>query len=233
MGSPRMDHQHEECCAAAPAMPRSVVVSEVRLYREGLAWSLRQRLDVVATPGSADAALDIIASLRPEFALVDAALPDGVALVRALGLADQPTRAIAVAIAEVESTVLEWAEAGVVGYTSRDASINDLLDIIDSAARGDFPCTPRIAGSLLRRVATLAGGNRGAAPAAALTAREKEIVTLISRGCSNKQIAVALGIEVATVKNHVHNILEKLHISGRGEIAHWLRTSCRLDLVPT
>ena len=228
-----MEQQHQAYSAATPTMPRAVVVSEVRLYREGLAWSLRQRLDVVATPGSADVALDVIASHRPELLLIDAALPDGVALVRAVNQSSQPARAIAVAIAEVESTVLEWAEAGVVGYASRDASINDLVGIIDSVSRGDFPCSPSIAGSLLRRIASLASGHRSTTPAVALTAREKEIVTLVSRGCSNKQIAVALGIEVPTVKNHVHNVLEKLHISGRGEIAHYLRACSRLDLVPT
>ncbi len=172
-------------------MPRAVVVSEVRLYREGLAWSLRQRLDVVATPGSADTALDVIISQRPELAFVDAALPDGVALVRALGQVAQLTRAIAVSIAEVESTVLEWAEAGVVGYASRDASINDLLAIVESVERGECPCSPRIAGSLLRRVAALAGGNRSAPPAASLTQREKEIVALITRGLQQADRRVA------------------------------------------
>lgn len=227
-----MEQQLQNYSADNAAMPRAVVVSEVRLYREGLAWNLRQRLDVVATPGSADVALDVIESHRPELVLIDAALPDGVALVRALNQSARPTRAIAVAIAEIESTVLEWAEAGVVGYASRDASINDLLAIIDGVGRGECPCSPRIAGSLLRRVAALARNGRSAPPAASLTQREKEIVALIARGLSNKQIAVSLGIEVPTAKNHVHNILEKLHVTRRGEVLSCIRSVRRLDLDP-
>ena len=77
--------------------------------------------------------------------------------------------------------------------------------------------------SLLRRVAALAAGNGGGLPRAQLTSREREIVGLIDRGLSNKEIARDLGIEVATVKNHVHNILEKLQVHRRGEAAARVR----------
>ena len=130
---------------------------------------------------------------------------------------------VALGVADADDHVLGCAEAGVAGYVPRDASLDDLVAVIESAFRGEAICSPRIAGSLLRRIATLAAGQNGTMPLAHLTGREREIVRLIDRGLSNKEIARDLGIEVATVKNHVHNILEKLQVRRRGEAAARMR----------
>src|SRR5439155_827652 len=110
---------------------------------------------------------------------------------------------------------------------AREASIDDLVTVIESVARGEAICSPRVAAGLLRRVAALAAGHGGDLPRAQLTNREREIVRLIDNGLSNKEIARALGIEVATVKNHVHNILEKLQVHRRGEAAARVRGTSR------
>jgi len=210
---------------AGRALPRGVVVSETRLYREGLAWNLaqRQRLDIVATPDCADTALSAIEAWCPDVALVDVSLASGVQLVRSLAGAATRTHMIAVGIAEVERDVVTWAEAGVAGYVSRDASIDELLDTVDAVLRGECPCSPRVAATLLRRVAALSAHSALAATGDSLTQREREIGGLIARGLSNKQIAAALGIETATAKNHVHRVLEKLRVTRRGEVAERLR----------
>jgi len=82
-----------------------------------------------------------------------------------------------------------------------------------------MPCTPRLAAMLLGRVATLAQERRVPSALDELTAREREVVELLGEGLSNKEIASGLQIEVATVKNHVHNILDKLHVTRRAEAA--------------
>src|SRR5881296_1366294 len=102
-----------------------------------------------------------------------------------------------------------------------------LVDMAMPESRGVAICSPRVAACLLRRVAALAAGHGGDLPRAQLTNREREIVRLIDNGLSNKEIARALGIEVATVKNHVHNILEKLQVHRRGEAAARVRGTSR------
>jgi len=91
--------------------------------------------------------------------------------------------------------------------------------------RGEAVCSPRVAGALLRRIAALATDGRSDRVPAHLTKREREIMGLIDEGLSNKEIAKRLRIEVATVKNHVHNILEKLQVHRRGEAAARVRAA--------
>lgn len=117
--------------------------------------------------------------------------------------------------------ILPIREAGVSGYVTRDGSYDELLETIRSVANGELICTPRVAGMLLRRVTKAvwdAGPDFGR-----LTARERQTVRLIDRGLSNKEIACRLNIELSTVKNHVHHILEKSSTRRRGAAAAHLR----------
>jgi len=155
----------------------------------------------------------------PDVVLMDMATPDGHATVRDIRRLAPGVPVVALGIAGLEGDVLPWVEAGVAGYVTREASLEELVAVVESAARGELQCSPGIAGSLLRRVAELAA-DRGPGPSATrLTTREWEIVRLIEQDLSNKQIASRLGIEVATVKNHVHNLFEKLNVHRRTEAA--------------
>src|ERR1041384_6397444 len=118
------------------------------------------------------------------------------------------------------------AEAGVAGYLVADASLEDLTVAVESAARGELYCSPRVAFTLLCRVGALAmqiKTEEGAGPLSELTPREQDILKLVDQGMSNKEIAKQLGIGVATAKNHVHNILEKLHVHRRINASTWYR----------
>ena len=115
---------------------------------------------------------------------------------------------------------LACAEAGLVGFVGREGTIDDLAAALAAALAGEVRCSPRVAALLCGRVATLARGR--AAPAGGLTSREREVAELVSEGLSNKQIALRLGIGPATVKNHVHAVLEKLHVARRGAIGRGL-----------
>jgi len=105
----------------------------------------------------------------------------------------------------------------------RDGTLADLRAVIESVARGEVVCSPRIAASLLRRIADLAAEREPPPPELRLTSREIEIVELIDQGLSNKEIAQRLSIALPTVKNHVHSILDKLHVHRRAEAAARLR----------
>jgi DNA-binding NarL/FixJ family response regulator len=206
-------------------MIRALVVSDVRLYREGLADALRRsgRVEVVGTAADGDASVAGARELAPDAVLVDLTLPGWEEAVRAIVAVAEDARVVVLGVHEVEEEVVACAEAGVSGYVTREASLDELVDVVESVARGESLCSPRISALLLRRVTEIAGRERSAAAADRLTPRETEIVGLIDEGLSNKQIAGRLSIELATVKNHVHSILEKLQVERRAQAAAQLR----------
>ena len=203
-----------------------VIVASVRLYREGLAQVFREEDDVEVVAAAADApeCLRLLTRARPHIVLLDMS-DHGLAGVRAIRATAPGVRIVAVAVPDREVDVLACAEAGVAGYVTHEQSLEDVVAVVESVARGEMICSPRIAATLLRRVATLAAERQPRPPEASLTSRELEIVALIDRGLSNKQIGRQLCIEVATVKNHVHNILEKLQVRRRSEAVARVRRS--------
>ena len=202
---------------------RIFIVGDIRLYRDGLARCLGERYDVVATAADGSEAIDGVSELRPDLVLLDMAMLDSALTVRAIAELGRRVKVVALAVPETEGHVVACAEAGISGYVPRHASLGDLESTIDRVANGEALCSPSIAGSLFRRVATLAAEHPADSPHTILTARETQIVDLIDQGLSNKEIALRLFIEVATVKNHVHNILEKLQVRRRGEAAARVR----------
>jgi DNA-binding NarL/FixJ family response regulator len=199
------------------------VVAGIRLYREGLSRCLALEYDVIGTAPHGGEAVRQMAERRPDVALVDMAMPESALTVRAIVELDRAPKVVALGVPETEPDVLACAEAGISGYVAREASLRDLVCAIESVARGEALCSPRIAASLFRRVAILSGAQLAGQRRAVLTTREHEIIDLIDQGLSNKEIASRLSIEVATVKNHVHNILEKLHVHSRSEAANKVR----------
>lgn len=202
-----------------------VVLARVRLYRDGLAelFASRAEFTVAATAANEADALELICELAPDIVLLALDRGTGAPFVREIVASAPETRVVAIGIADDDPEVLPLAEAGVAGYVTTDASAEEVVSVVESVARGEALCSPRIAAALLQRVATLSRGEQPSPGRAALTAREREIVDLIEQGLSNKEIARRLQIEVATVKNHVHHILEKLNVARRGEAAALLR----------
>jgi DNA-binding NarL/FixJ family response regulator len=199
---------------------RVLVVSDTRLYRDGLSEVLG-RTRSLAVVGAVAHPLDAVAEL--EDADVDVVLLGLAAEVmldaaRFIGAAHPGVRIVALAVDARPEGVVPLAEAGACGYVPRDAALSDLIATLRSVVRGESPCSPTVAAGLLRRLATLAGGQDPGAPAPGrLTAREQEVLSLLGEGLSNKQIARRLCIELPTVKNHVHHVLEKLQVSRRTE----------------
>jgi DNA-binding NarL/FixJ family response regulator len=211
--------------AAPDRQPRIIIVSDTRLYREGLALSL-ERVERVALVGVADSvasALTYIEDKNPDVALLDFAMPDALALPHAIAAAQIPVKVVAFSVAETEDEICECAEAGIAGYVGRNGSKEDLIAAVENALRDEVPCSPRVAASLFRRLAAHVQTTRQRPRETALTSREQDIIALIDRGLSNKEIARQLKISLPTVKNHVHNILEKLQVRRRGAAAAVLR----------
>jgi two-component system nitrate/nitrite response regulator NarL len=209
-----------ELFAPPPAVACAIAVliaGGVRVYREGLAQVLGQRagIQVVGVAGTPEELVARARQARPDVVLLDMAMPGITAVVRELG----GTATVAFSVSDSEAGLVACIQAGVCGFVPRDGSLADLLAAIENTARGEVTCPPRIAAHLFHEIA---GSRSQAGPswrACSLTPREWQIATLIDRGCSNKEIAKALRIANSTVKNHVHNILEKCQVHRRSDVA--------------
>lgn len=197
----------------------------IRLYREGLVYVLGRidGLHVVGTASTPAEAVRVLPDLDAAVLLVDLPAADSFSALPRLRAAAPMAKVLAIAVPEVVDEVLRRAEAGIEGYVTREASLNDLVRAVEGVHRGELICSPNIAAALLRHVGRLAAGRSpAAADRSLLTQRQRQIAVLLGDGLSNKEIASTLSIETTTVKNHVHTILEKLKVERRTEVARAL-----------
>ena len=214
-------------------MIRALIAGRTRVHREALAVALSQArgVRVLGTASHRDEILTRLAEAPPpDIVLVDFVMPEAAGIVAEIRRRTPNVKVVAITLGETEAEVIQLAEAGVAGYVLPDGSLDDLIIAVESAVRGELYCPPRVAFTLLRRVGAIALGSvtgtkeeAASSPVHTLTGREREILQLVDQGMSNKQIARQLGIEVATTKNHVHNILQKLHVHRRIEASDWYR----------
>jgi two-component system nitrate/nitrite response regulator NarL len=206
---------------------RIFLLSDIRLYREGLLVSLVRRnvFDVLGAHDLSEAIVPQISLLHPDAIILDMSSKSGFEMARLLNTHVQAAKIIAFGVSEVDDLVLACAKAGVAGYVAPSAGEEDLENAIKSALRGELYCSPRIAGFLFRRAGSQYEKTVEISDRDTLTLREREIMNLVSEGRSNKEIARTLRISNATVKNHVHNILEKLRVRRRGEAAACVRAA--------
>ena len=202
-----------------------LIVGEIGLYREGLACALSQRdgFREVRTAGDITTALRLIQRSPPDVILVDLAMSDPLAAMRSLAQVAEQSVLIALTVPNASTDIIACAQAGAAAYVTRTESIDDLLVTILAATRGELRCTAKVAGALFRHISSAGTRLPVSEQLRMLSPRETEILRLIEQGLSNKEISRTLGIEVATVKNHVHHVLEKLNVRRRGEAAALLR----------
>jgi two-component system, NarL family, nitrate/nitrite response regulator NarL len=221
----------KDLAVGVPAHSRStrkriLIASNVRLVREGLSRSLRGRDDLVVL-GAVDLKSKHSAfshHQQPDVVVIDTHGLDIVAVAAGMRLAWPGAILVAFAVAELDTDVLACAEAGFSGFVLREGGANELYRAIVDAANGRVRCAPQITAAMFGRLAEFAQNRAAAALPSVLTAREGEIIALSNKGCSNKEVARRLRISDATVKNHMHNIFQKLGVNGRGEAAAVMRT---------
>lgn len=210
-------------------MLRVLVVSSVRLFQEAFTALLGRDHGIsivgAASPPQASA---IAGELRPDVVLFDATRQSNLDYAKDLAEQRPAAKVVAFGVAETDAEIVTLAEAGIAGYVSDDAAAEDVAAVLASTMRDELLCSPRDAAKLCHHVALMSRHGHGGDPhAAALSRRELQIASLIDRGLSNKEIARRLGIQAATVKNHVHNILDKLKVHRRGEAVACLRSTLR------
>lgn len=186
---------------------RVLLIDDIRVNSEQLARSLlgERWISEVTTVTTMQEALTHLAERGFDLALLSMAAAKSMTILRAITGNERPLPVIALGVPDVEEHVLACAEAGAAGYLPKPGSFADLLTVMQSVARGETVCSPRIAATLLRRVAMLAAAQEPDPRPARLTPREHEVLALMEQGLSNKAIARTLSIEVRTVKNHVQH----------------------------
>ena len=197
-----------------------LVVTEIRLYREGVAEALRRLDDVELAATAATGPAAVVAARRTEcdVVLVDMALTDSTGTVQALLAARPQLKVVALGVPEDGPEVVAVAEAGIAGYVSREATIQDVGEALRGALRGEAALSGKVAAGLLRHIARQAQSRRSVEVPLQLTPREHEVLCLLESGLTNKEIARALDLQLSTVKNHVHNVLAKYGAAGRGDV---------------
>ena len=208
---------------------RILLIEDNRLLREGLTVMLKEQpdLSVVASAGNSDA-ITQARTRKPSVILLDLGLRSQSSL-RLLGLLKKNAphaRVIGMDLIPVQEELVQYVEAGVSGFVLKDATFNDFLRTIRSVAKGMNVLPPSMTGSLFSQIVDRAArkGKGNPFTAVKMTGRERQVVALIAEGLSNKNIAQRLHLATDTVKSHVHNILEKLALHTRLEIARYAHT---------
>ncbi|TQV85751.1 response regulator transcription factor [Exilibacterium tricleocarpae] len=215
------------------------IVSDVRVYGEGLAQALSSSdtLQVVSIEGSVENAVTTLKQYPTDAALLDMRMDASCRLAATLVQACPATKLLALAMPKDENHVFECVEAGIAGYVPKEASTAEVIDAITRVKNGEFYCPPEIAACIFSKVRKVAKDVKTRQPPtvnhdeeclfAGLTKRERQIVSLLADGLSNKQISRELNIEVSTVKNHVHNTLVKLGVKSRTQAVSLLQRLSR------
>jgi len=208
---------------------RVFIVDDNRLLREGLASMLAEQADiaVIGAAASGRKALEQIRELHPQVALIDIGMPgkDGIEVTQELRRDLPAVKVVILGMVDLADEIMACIEAGAAGYVLKEASFDALAETIRSVHRGESFVSPQMAASLFSRIAELAGERVLKVPRSSvkLTARELEIINEIAAGLPNKEIAKRLAIEAQTVKNHIHNILDKLQLHNRLEAVEYAR----------
>ncbi|MCE9576046.1 MAG: response regulator transcription factor [Deltaproteobacteria bacterium] len=203
---------------------RVLLVDDQTLFRAGLRTllSTRDEVLVVGEAGDGQQALRLAGELRPDVVLMDLKMPvlDGVATTRRLRVQLPDCQVVALTTFEDDALVFEVLRAGAVGYLLKDAPVERLVEAIRAAARRESVLQPSVASKVLAELSRLASAPApDASPLARLSDREREVLRLIARGASNKEIAAALFVTEGTIKNHVTSILAKLEVDDRTQAA--------------
>ena len=215
-------------------MIRVFLVDDHRLFLSGVKSELEGRVDVVGTATDVDEAIAAIRETAPDVVLLDVHMPGGGGAAVIAGVAPvlPDVRFLALSVSDAAEDVIAVIRAGARGYVTKTISGPDLVDAVKRVADGDVVFSPRLAGFVLDAFAA-------AGPAAPppeedpatdpgldlLSAREREVMQLLARGYTYREIGSRLFISVKTVESHASNVLRKLQLSNRNELTRWAATN--------
>ena len=196
-----------------------MLVDDHVLFRKGLASLLASRgMEVVGEASNGVEALEAARELRPDLILMDVRMPvlDGLGATRLIREELPGSRIVMLTVSDDDHDLFEAIKSGAQGYLLKNMEPDDLFEMLEGTFRGEAPISRSLASRILAEFANQAHRDPGPAPLhSTLTARETEVLQLVASGTSNRDIANSLCISENTVKNHLRNILEKLHLENR------------------
>jgi DNA-binding NarL/FixJ family response regulator len=212
--------------AGAAGRPRVFLVDDHHLFRAGVKAELGDHFDVVGEADEVAAAVELIAEREPDVVLLDVHLPDGggQAVIEALKGSHPEVRFLALSVSDAPEDVIAVVRAGARGYVTKAISGDQLVDAVQRVAGGDAVFSPRLAGFVLDAFAAMPTGDRPSTvdpELDQLSSREREVLRLIARGYTYKEIARELAISPKTVETHVSAVLRKLQLSTRHQLTYW------------
>jgi DNA-binding NarL/FixJ family response regulator len=213
-----------------------VVADDHELFRRGMQTVLAMEagFDVLAQAADGEEAVAKVAELAPDVVLMDVRMPgiDGIEAARRIRESTPSTRVVMLTISDEEDDLYGAVRAGANGYLLKDASLEDVADAVRAVARGESLISPSMASKLLAEFTAVTGGGAPQEDEATprLSPREIEVLKLVAQGRTNREVAAALHLSENTVKNHVANILDKLHLRSRLEAVMYAMRTKLLDL---
>lgn len=204
---------------------RTLVVDDHSLFRRGVVEVLRAEpgFEVVGEAADGTEATARALELGPDVVVMDLYLPkaSGLEATREIKARRPETKIVFLTVSEEDRDLFEAVKAGAEGYLLKSAEPETLCETLRGVARGEAYITPSMAGKILEEFARQSQRPQPPEPASTLSAREQEVLRLLTRGAANKEIATALDISVNTVKNHLRHIMEKLHLENRVQVVSY------------
>ena len=215
---------------------RVLIADDQPLFRRGLYVVLgtEDRIEVVGEAENGEEAVHKVRELAPDVVLMDVRMPrmNGIEAARAIQEESPTTKILMLTVSDEDADLFEAVKAGAVGYLLKEVSVEEVADAVRAVVAGQTLITPSMASKLLEEFKGMAKRvdekTQYASPT--LTSRELEVLKLVAKGMSNREIADELYISENTVKNHVRNILEKLHLHSRMEAVIYAVKERLLDL---
>jgi DNA-binding NarL/FixJ family response regulator len=202
---------------------RILLVDDQLLFRKGLRALLEDQedMEVVGEASDGAQALERVRTSKPDVVLMDIHMPvcNGVEATRMIKAERPETKVIALTVSDEDDDLFEAIKSGAAGYLLKDLRPEELFDLIRGVLRGETPISPAVAGKLLSEFRRRPRRDPTDTVGWDLTPRELEVLQLVTEGLSNAEISARLFIVEGTVKNHLHNILEKLHLENRLQAA--------------
>jgi DNA-binding NarL/FixJ family response regulator len=203
--------------------PRVVIVDDHQMFRAGVRVELGDAVEVVGDAADVEGAIELIREVVPDVVLLDVHMPGGggKAVLEAVAATHPDVKVLALSVSDAAEDVISVIRAGARGYVTKTISGDELADAVRRVADGDAVFSPRLAGFVLDAFAGSADAPVVDPELDLLTNREREVLRLIARGYTYKELARRLEISVKTVETHVSAVLRKLQLSSRHELTRW------------
>lgn len=202
-------------------MTRLLVVDDHALFRSGIVSLLKARgYDVVGEAADGLSAVSKALDLRPDLVLMDIQMPlmGGLEATRLIKAATPGVKVVILTVSDAEDDLFEAIKSGAQGYLLKNLNADVFFELISGVAEGEAPISPKMAGLMLTEFLRKAQPDQESTVSSGLTLREMEVLKLAAQGRSNREVAEGMGLGESTVKYHLRNILDKLHLENRAEV---------------